>query len=183
MKYLVTVILALIGVALPAQTRPTEAQNTGRPIRVLFLGHDQERPHPTPALYHLLASPLARRGIQLTHVNTPAEALKAAKLAHYDGLLIYGNHKTITPEQEKALVAFVDGGKGLIALHSASEMVADSPRYGTLLGASVPVTPTAKSSRSNSHNPRTLCSKGCSRSRRGISRTCTRSTTRLAARC
>ena len=63
-------------------------------------------------LFPLLAAPLARRGIQMTHVNTPAEALVADKLAHYDGIVIYGNHETITPEQEQALVDFVEGGKG-----------------------------------------------------------------------
>jgi uncharacterized protein len=139
MKYVVTAVVALVVVSAAAQTRPPgPPSSSGRPLRVLFLGHDQERPHPTPALYTLLASPLARRGIQLTHVNTPAEALSAQKLAHYDGLLIYGNHKSIAPEQEKALVEFVEAGKGLIALHSASEMFAESARYGPLLGASVP---------------------------------------------
>ncbi|HEV3486192.1 MAG TPA: PVC-type heme-binding CxxCH protein, partial [Vicinamibacterales bacterium] len=139
MKYFVSAVVALISLSIAAHTQ-TPAQRTavGRPLKVLFLGHDQERPHPTPALYHLLASPLARRGIQLTHVSTPAEALRPEKLAHYDGLLIFGNHKTITAEQEKALFGFVEAGKGLIALHSASEMFANSPRYGLLLGANGP---------------------------------------------
>src|SRR5918999_4281829 len=131
MKYFLSAVVTLAVVSVAAQTRPPERTSAGgRPLKGLFLGHDQERPHPTPALYHLLASPLARRGVQLTHVNTPAEALSAQKLAHYDGLLIFGNHKSIAPEQEKALVDFVEAGKGLIALHSASEMFADSARYG-----------------------------------------------------
>src|SRR5918999_1143978 len=103
MKYFLSAVVTLAVVSVAAQTRPPERTSAGgRPLKGLFLGHDQERPHPTPALYHLLASPLARRGIQLTHVNTPAEALSAQKLAHYDALLIFGNHKSIAPEQEKA---------------------------------------------------------------------------------
>ena len=134
MKYLLSAVLMLAGLSLPAQTRTSVDAPDGRPIKVLFLGHDQERPHPSPALYPLLASPLARRGIQLTHVSTPAEALRSEKLAHYDGLLIYGNHKAITPEQEQALIQFVEGGGGLVAVHSASEMFANSDRYELLLG-------------------------------------------------
>ena len=40
------------------------------------------------------------------------EALTAERLAHYDALVIYANHETLTPEQEQALVDFVEGGKG-----------------------------------------------------------------------
>jgi putative membrane-bound dehydrogenase-like protein len=123
----------------PAQ-RPTPAQRTtpreaeARPLRVLFLGHDQERPHPSPAMFPLLAAPLARRGIQLTHVLTPEEALTPDKLAHYDALMIYGNHTTLTPEQEKALLAFVEAGKGVVAIHSASAMFTSAPAYISLIG-------------------------------------------------
>jgi putative membrane-bound dehydrogenase-like protein len=106
---------------------------TARPLRLLFLGHEQ-RNHNSHALFALLASPLARRGIQLTHVNTPAEALVPEKLAYYDGIVIYGNHETITPEQDKALSDFVNGGKALIALHSASFMFRQSPTYIPMVG-------------------------------------------------
>ena len=83
------------GTAQRAPARPAAAREAdARPLRVLFLGHDQAQPHPSPAMYPLLASPLARRGIQLTHVLTPAEALTPEKLAHYDALMIYGNHET-----------------------------------------------------------------------------------------
>ena len=106
---------------------------SGRPLRLLFLGHEQ-RNHNSPALFQLLASPLARRGIQLTHVSTPAEALVAEKLAYYDGIVIYGNHETITPEQDKALSEFVNNGKALVALHAASFMFRQSPTYIPMVG-------------------------------------------------
>jgi putative membrane-bound dehydrogenase-like protein len=86
-------------------------------------------------MYRQLAPALARRGIQLTHVAALDEALAPAKLTHYDALMIYGNHQTLTPEQEKALVSFVEGGKGVIAIHSAAGMFATSSAYGSLIGA------------------------------------------------
>ena len=111
-----------------------ESDADARPLRVLFLGHAQERHHPSATLLPLLAAPLARRGIQLTHVMTPEEALAPEKLAHYDALMIYANHKTITPDQEKALLDFVEGGKGVVAIHCASFMFTESERYIPLIG-------------------------------------------------
>jgi putative membrane-bound dehydrogenase-like protein len=62
-------------------------------------------------------------------------ALNAKTLAAYDGLLIYANTTRITPDQEKALLDFVEGGKGFIPLHCASYCFLNSPRYIALVGA------------------------------------------------
>ncbi len=70
----------------PARSRPAAA------LRILFLGHDRPH-HPSGTLLPLLAAPLARRGIQITHVYTPEEALDPAMLKHYDALMIYANHE------------------------------------------------------------------------------------------
>ncbi|WP_239492570.1 PVC-type heme-binding CxxCH protein [Luteitalea sp. TBR-22] len=85
-------------------------------------------------LMPILAAPLARKGIQLTHVATPAEALRPEVLANYDAIMIYANHTDITEAQEQALVSFVEGGKGLIALHCASFMFTKAPRYIPMIG-------------------------------------------------
>ncbi|ODS57371.1 MAG: hypothetical protein ABS36_05640 [Acidobacteria bacterium SCN 69-37] len=122
-----------VGRAAAPQASSTAASTEGRPLRLLFLGHDQ-RHHDSHQLFPLLAAPLARLGIQMTHVDTPAEALTTDRLQWYDGLVIYGNHMAITPEQEQALVDFVEGGKGLIAIHSASYMFIDAPRYIPMIG-------------------------------------------------
>lgn len=125
----------------PAIARPDREQAAGRgdetgarPLRVLFLGHADLEHHPSSTLLPLLAAPLARKGIHLTHVWTPEEALDPAKLAHYDALMIYANHETITPEQERALLDFVEGGKGLVAIHCASFMFTESEHYIPLIG-------------------------------------------------
>jgi putative membrane-bound dehydrogenase-like protein len=113
----------------PARTGPA-----GTPLKVLFLGQDEERPHNPAAMYPLLAAPLARKGIQLTYVATPAEALTPDTLQYYDALMIYGNHTSITPAEEQALVDFVEGGKGLVAIHSASAEFTNSDKYIALIG-------------------------------------------------
>src|SRR5688572_14046067 len=92
-----------------APSKPPAPAAAAAPIKVLLLGQDQ-RHHNSHALYGVLAPPLARHGIQITHVNTPAEALTAEKLANYDALMLYANHTKITPEQEKALLDYVAGG-------------------------------------------------------------------------
>ena len=129
---------ALPPAAAPARAEPAGTQAPddpgGRPLRVLFLGHANLEHHPSSTLLPLLAAPLARKGIQLTHVWTPEEALDPAKLAHYDALMIYANHETITPEQERALLDFVEGGNGLVAIHCASFMFTESEHYIPLIG-------------------------------------------------
>ena len=110
------------------------AATAPRPLKVLFLG-DGDGPHQSAGLFTALAPVLARHGIQLTHVSTPAEALTSQVLGDYDGLLLYGDHTAITPAQERALVGFVEGGKGLVALNAAIEMFPSSSVYGDLIGA------------------------------------------------
>ncbi len=140
-------ILSLAGLSLVAQAPPPAAParaaaarsarpavQAGRPIRVLFLGQDEDRPHNPAKMFPLLAAPLARRGIQLTYAATPAAALTPARLAYYDALMIYGDQVTLGAAEEQALAQFIDSGHGLIALHSASAAFAGSGKYGSLVG-------------------------------------------------
>ena len=116
------------------ELQPTAGAPVPRPLKVLFLG-DGDGSHQSAGLFTALAPVLARHGIQLTHVSTPAEALTSQVLGDYDGLLLYGDHTAITPAQERALVGFVEGGKGLVALNAAIEMFPSSSAYGDLIGA------------------------------------------------
>ena len=61
--------------------------------------------------------------------------LNARTLAGYDGLMIYANTTRITPEQEKALLDYVEQGHGFIPLHCASYCFLNSPKYVALVGA------------------------------------------------
>jgi putative membrane-bound dehydrogenase-like protein len=103
-----------------------------RPIKILFLG---DNGHHRPAeRFRQLQPVLARRGIDMTYTDR-ADALNPKVLAGYDGLVIYANTTRITPEQEKALLDFVEGGKGFIPLHCASYCFLNSPKYVELVGA------------------------------------------------
>ena len=82
----------------------------------------------------MLTAVLAPSGFNFSYTTDTAD-LNAANLAKYDALLIYSNHRTIAAPQEKALLDFVAGGKGLIALHSASFCSKIRAPYIALLGA------------------------------------------------
>ncbi len=109
-------------------TEPTEA----RRIELLFLGHDS-RHHFSEKYFPMLSLPLFQKGINLTYVSDP-NALNSENLAHYDGVVIYANHNTITPAQETALKTFVESGKALIPLHAASFCFQNSDWYIKAVG-------------------------------------------------
>ena len=168
-------------------TAPTRAEGRrpnaeGRPLRVLFLGHTSTH-HPSMALMPILAAPLARKGIQLTHVATPDEALRPEVLAHYDALMIYANHKTLTAAQEQALVSFVEGGKGLIALHCASAMFTEARALHSAGRRRVQHATAPASSAPRSSRPTIRSCADSRRSPPGTRRTSTSATTPSIARC
>jgi uncharacterized protein len=101
-------------------------------IKVLFLG---DKGHHQPELRFKQIEPvLTGRGIDVVYSGS-VTALNAETLARFDGLMIYANIDKITLDQEKALLDYVESGKGLIALHCASYCFLNSPRYIELVGA------------------------------------------------
>jgi uncharacterized protein len=103
-----------------------------KPLKVLFLG---DNGHHRPAdRFRQVQQALAERGIDLTYTDKP-DALNPKLLGSYDALLVYANIDKITPEQEKALLDYVEGGKGLVAVHCASYCFQNSPKYIDLVGA------------------------------------------------
>ncbi len=98
-----------------------------RRVEILVLGHESEH-HNSEKLMMYLSTPLFQKGINLTYTTDPND-LNETKLNNYDGLLIYANHDKITPEQEKALKDYVQGGKALIPIHSASFCFQNSDWY------------------------------------------------------
>ena len=89
-----------------------------RRIEILVLGHESEH-HNSEKLMMYLETPLFQKGINLTY-TTDVNDLNSTKLNNYDGLMIYANHDEITPEQESALKSYIESGKALIPIHSAS---------------------------------------------------------------
>src|SRR4051794_1450906 len=123
-------LLALsLGIVLAA---PDSAMAQPKPIKVLFLG-DKGHHHPDERFRQWMPA-LASRGIHVTYTDE-VSALNPKLLADYHGLLIYANTARIEPAQETALLDFVRGGKGLIAVHCASYCFLNSPKYTELVGA------------------------------------------------
>ena len=101
-------------------------------VRVLFLG---DNGHHRPAdRFKQLQPILAKSGIELEYTDK-LQDLNAAKLAGYDVLAIYANWTRIEPEQEKAMVEFVERGGGLAPIHCASYCFHNSPKYIEMVGA------------------------------------------------
>jgi len=102
------------------------------PIKILFFG---DKGHHKPAdRFKQLAPVLKERGIELTYTEK-LEDISAAGLKPYAGLLIYANTEKIAPEQEQAMLDYVESGHGLIPLHCASYCFLNSPKYIDLVGA------------------------------------------------
>ena len=119
-----------------AQTaRSTTSQATQTAARrgeVLFLGN-RSKHHDSGKYAPWLAISLFKKGVNLTY-TVNVNDLNLENLALYDGLIIYANHDSLPPAQEQALKAFVEGGKGLIPLHSASGCFKNSDWYINTIG-------------------------------------------------
>jgi putative membrane-bound dehydrogenase-like protein len=108
-----------------------------RRLKVLFLGHEpgMHPGHQTEQRFMDLLEGVVSHGVDMDFVTQPSVALQSEKLASYDALAIYANWEKITPEQEKALFSYVEGGKGLVALHCASYCFLNSMPYTQMVGA------------------------------------------------
>ena len=73
-------------------------------------------------------------------IVTPTEdlaMLSAASLANFDVLFfaLTSGELPLTAEQKSALLGFVQGGKGFMGAHSATDTLYDWPEYESLVGA------------------------------------------------
>jgi putative membrane-bound dehydrogenase-like protein len=102
-------------------------------LKVLFLG-DRPGGHRPSDRFKQIEPVLKTRGITFTYTANVAD-LNDKNLSGYDAVMIYSNIARITPEQEKALIDFVEGGKGFCPIHCASFCFLNSPKYIALVGA------------------------------------------------
>lgn len=105
---------------------------TAADLRVLFLGDNGH--HQPRVRFALLEAPLSRRGIELTYTDRMSD-LNAETLANYDALLLYANIERIEPQQEQALLNYVEQGRGFVPLHCATFCFLNSPPLVELMGA------------------------------------------------
>lgn len=104
-----------------------------RRLEILFLGHNTNRHHNSEQLADILLKEYFKEGINITFTAEPDD-LNEENLSHYDGLILYANHDSITHSQEQALLNFVKQGKGFIPLHCASFCFRNSPEVVELIG-------------------------------------------------
>src|ERR671920_433456 len=103
-----TVVLAILLAALPTSGAGGEVRPPERRVKVLFLGDNG--PHKPLDRARQVYSALARRGVDLVYTDRVTD-LNEKTLAPYDAVLLYADIAEIAPEQEKALLDFVAGGK------------------------------------------------------------------------
>lgn len=109
-----------------------EEGQKGRRAEVLFLGHSSKH-HDSGRFAPWLATALFSSGINITYTET-TEDLNKEHLSKFDALLIYANHDYLSPDQELAMKDFLEGGKGLIPLHSATGCFKNSEWYIQTIG-------------------------------------------------
>ncbi len=126
------IIVGCAGNVKQNEKQATVSEPPGR-IEILFLGHDSEH-HNSEKFIPMLAMPLFQKGINITYTEETQD-LNPENLEKYDGLMIYANQTRLEPDQEAAMKAFVEGGKGLIPIHSASFMFHNSDWYINAVGA------------------------------------------------
>ena len=129
----VAAVALLLGVLLSAQQPATKPSTEPRRVEILFLGQSGAQ-HDSSRFAPMLKAALAPYGFNFWYTTDPA-GLNAANLANYDALMIYADYEAIAPDQEKALLDFVAGGKGFLPIHSASASFRNSPAYVALVGA------------------------------------------------
>ena len=103
------------------------------PIRVLMLGDNGH--HKPSDLYRAIREPLRQVGIELEYSDDIKKFLQPEVLAKADALLVYANIEKIEPEQESALLNYVENGGGFVPVHCASFCFQNSPKLIALTGA------------------------------------------------
>ena len=102
------------------------ADAPSKPLNVLFLG-DKGHHRPADRAAQLIPV-MANRGVNITYTEAMSD-LNPTTLAKYDVLFIYANTEKIEPDQEKALVDYVENGGGFAPIHCASYCFLNSPKY------------------------------------------------------
>lgn len=131
MKKFIFSFLIIAAVTLGIAINPgIRAQDTK--IKLLFLGDNGH--HKPNDRFRQIQPVLAAKGIDLVYTDQ-VESLNPKILNSYQGLVIFANLTTLSPEQEKAMLDYVEQGNALIPLHCASYCFLNSPKYINLVGA------------------------------------------------
>jgi putative membrane-bound dehydrogenase-like protein len=129
---LLLILIALFAWSSCQQKQSFLSETDPRRVEILVLGHESEH-HNSEKLMMYLQTPLFQKGINLTYTSNPDD-LNEETLNNYDGLMIYANHDSISSAQESALKDYIQSGKALIPIHSASFCFQNSDWYISAVG-------------------------------------------------
>ncbi len=168
---------AIADAASLAQAGPQPAASPDARSRCSSSARIRRRIRP-PASIRPIGAPLARKGIQLTPVLSPA-ALTAERLAYYDAIIIYGNHTDAHARPGEG--ARSTSSRAARASSRCTRRPRCSPGPSATPRSSAPQAPAsghaAASSPPRSSSRRTRRCRACSRSRRGTKPSPSRSRT------
>jgi type 1 glutamine amidotransferase len=116
----------------------TQPAAQAAPIRVLMLTATLGFRHDSISAARSAMSMLAASSGEFTVTATEdVTSITAATLAGYDVLFfaLTTGELPFDADQKSAIVQFVSGGKGFLAVHSATDTLYEWPEYGRLVGA------------------------------------------------
>ena len=125
-------VLALVVVAACGAAAAGQITKPAAKSKVLFMVGGPY--HDSPELYPILQKALECTGEFTVTLSKDLDQFKAANIKNYDLVLIYATRLTMNKEQEDGLVGFVEGGKGLVGIHCATDTFRDSDVYWKLVG-------------------------------------------------
>ena len=124
-------LLALAFQAAYCATCPAPPCGPGQKIKVLFeVGGPV---HDSKELPALLKNVLEDTGQFAVNVTDNRDEMAEPAIDKYDVVLIYTTGGALTEAQEKGLVKFVENGKGVVGIHSATDSFKNSDAYWKLM--------------------------------------------------
>ncbi|MEI6235230.1 MAG: PVC-type heme-binding CxxCH protein [Planctomycetota bacterium] len=104
----------------------------GKIVKALFLG-DAKSHHTPVKLFNALEEPMKKVGIDITFTEKNSD-LNTENLAKYDCVIMYSNSVHAEESEVKALLDYVESGKGFVPIHCASACFGNSPQFIALVG-------------------------------------------------
>jgi uncharacterized protein len=135
MKSILILSALLLAPALSRGAPSIAPREDARRLEVLFLGAPTSNhpAHDPVERYRVVRKHLGVDGINFTYTES-LDDLRPEVLNRFDSLMLYGNWSTLSKDQEKALVDYVESGHGFLPIHCASACFEKSDAYGKLVG-------------------------------------------------
>lgn len=90
--------------------------------------------HDAVKLPEMLERVLEDTGRFAITISQDRDLFKRESISKFDVVMLYTTRVELNPEQEKGLIEFVDGGGGLVSIHSSTSMDMKSDAFWKLLG-------------------------------------------------